>query len=256
MLTAKLSQIKCVSLEGLKQTAKITKAEDLVYIHENRLFIRLATNNSSLVALICEDNDLAPSPVPKNCGLGKTVGYPELVKLRNQTQASELEGDGCNLFGDEAPSSKKKPRVSKKAMKEMREKPEVLTLHLPEYGEIKCLRPIHSKDALFVEYDAQNLTRVFNFMRKAGFLDDGVYGPRDPSLPKGVWKRGEQYVVHFQKSSAESGFKKCESLEAVHAFMAQQQISAEDLVDEQPQEGEPEEAKVEALHAAEPVADA
>lgn len=252
MLQAKLSEIKCVSLEGLKQTAKITKADDLVYIGKD-LFIRLATNNSSLVALICEDNDLAPAPVPKNCGLSQTLGYHELIKLRNQTQAAELAGDGCNLFGDEAPASKKKPRVSQKAMKEMREKPEVLTVELPEYGEIKCLRPIHSKDALFVEYDAQNLTRVFNFLRQAGFDDElSSYGPRDPSLPKGVWKRGNCYLVLFKKAGVQAT-KTCDSLETVHAFIAQQQTSAEDLVPDE--EAEPREAEVDANFAAEPVAD-
>ena len=66
-------------------------------------FGRVIPNSHTLVGLICEENQHAPSLVPKHVSLTKALGYKALMKLRTTTQAQELSQDAdhdeCSLFG-------------------------------------------------------------------------------------------------------------------------------------------------------------
>ena len=99
-MAAVLSEIKCVNFGTLKSTWRVSKSEDVIAV-EGEEFGRVIPNSHTLVGLICEQNQHAPSPLPKNFSLTKAVDYQALIKLRNKNQAQELsqavDHDDCSL---------------------------------------------------------------------------------------------------------------------------------------------------------------
>ena len=81
--------VKCVNFGTLKSTWRVSKSQDVINV-EGDVFVRVIPSSTSLVGLICEENQHAPNPLPKNFSLTKAVGYQALIKLRNTTQAQEL----------------------------------------------------------------------------------------------------------------------------------------------------------------------
>ena len=111
-MAAVLSGIKCVNFGTLKSTWKVSKSEDVINL-ESEGFVRVIPNSHTLVGLICEGNQHASSPLPKNFSLTKAVGYQAMIKLRNRTQAEELTQDAdhnaCSLF--DTPAEVKRRRI-------------------------------------------------------------------------------------------------------------------------------------------------
>ena len=61
--------------------------------------------------------------------------------------------------------------------------------------------------------DAKNVERTITLLRSTGFVEN-IYQPRDKTLPKGIWRRREQYIL---KNTAGT-YVHCDSLpEAIAA---------------------------------------
>ena len=60
IMSATLFDIKCVQMDGLKTVAKFPVDDQVVC--DGSVFIRLNPRNTSLVALVCEDNDAPGIP--------------------------------------------------------------------------------------------------------------------------------------------------------------------------------------------------
>ena len=63
-MAAVLSEIKCVNFGNLKSTWKVSKSEDVINL-ESEVFVRVIPNSHTLVGLICEGNQHAPSPLQR-----------------------------------------------------------------------------------------------------------------------------------------------------------------------------------------------
>ena len=84
------------------------------------------------------------------------------------------------------------------------------------------LRPVHTNDALFVEYSKEAITAVINYMRDYGFEDTDQGSVKDSCLHKGIWKRVDHFVVQFKKADDTFGYKRCLTLEDCMTFQAEQ----------------------------------
>ena len=228
IMQAVLAEILCINVGGLKTTVRISKPED--FMHVNDITLVRICSKSSWVHLICEDNPKAPQPVPKNFSLTKSIGFKSLMKLRNSAQAadfaSEEKSSSCNLFGN-APASKKAKKLSRARINAMRQAHSLVSIQLDHYGSVQMLRPVHTNDALFVEYSPEAITAVINYMREKGFEDTDQGSVKDSSLPKGIWKRADHFVVQFKKADDTFGYKRCATLEDCIIFQAEQAEQAD-----------------------------
>ena len=100
--------VRVVSLDGLQAKWQIA-IEDQVVV-EDEIFVKLCTGNKQLCNLVWEDNHDAPTPERnKHTSLTTSIGWQQLIKLRNKKQAQQLSG--CSLF-ENTTKPKKKPRMS------------------------------------------------------------------------------------------------------------------------------------------------
>ena len=173
-MAAVLSEIKCVNCGTLKSTWRVTKSQDVINVAKE-VFVRVIPHSHTLVGLICEQNQHAPSPLPKNFSLTKAVGYQALIKLRNTTQAQELSQHAdqvdCSLFDTTAEGNqRKKPKLSRNAAEEARKRHQIMTIDVEGHGSVRVLRPLsQSADSLWVHYSSESLTKMIKSIR------DGVF---------------------------------------------------------------------------------
>ena len=228
-MAAVLSEVKSVNFGTLKSTWRVSKSQDVINV-ERDVFVRFIPTSTSLVGLICAQNQHAPSPLPKNFSLTKAVGYQAMIKLRNRTQAEELSQDvdhnACSLFDTPAEVKKrKKTMLSRNAAEEARKNHQIMTIDVG-YGSVRVLRPVLQSDSLFVHYSSESLTNMIKFIRDSGF-DHGLSWYQDQSLPKGTWRRGCTYCVSYQKEDGTIGYKKCGSIDEVNTFRAEHHAEAD-----------------------------
>ena len=228
-MAAVLCDLKCVKLPGLKSHAKFMNSVDVVEIEGEATYVRFGCQNSSLIALVCEANHLAPSPDMRRkskFSLSRSIGLAKLIELRNEAQAQALqEPIGCSLF-DPSPS-KKKPRISRtrSQINDMRKMHRSIDVDVPSHTStsgfktVKMLRPISSRDNVFVEYDPDSLACVLQFIRGAGFTDI----PERIALPAGIRLRRGKYVVVYFKKGGDKGYRLCDGLDDAKAFKAEQE---------------------------------
>ena len=223
-MAAVLSDIKLVSFGNLKSTWRVSKCEDVINV-EGDVFVRVIPSSTTLVSLMCEENQHAPSPLPKNFSLTKAVGYQALIKLRNTTQAQELSQHAdqvdCSLFDTTAEGNqRKKTKLSRNAAEDARKKHQIMTIDVEGYGSVMVLRPVLHSDSLFVHYKPESLTNMIKFIRDSGF-DHELSWSQDLSLPKGTWRRGSSYCVTYNKKDGTMGYKKCGTIDEVNIFRAE-----------------------------------
>ena len=83
-----LDDIKCVDVKGLTGMWKLE--EDDIENVDDHSFVMINPINTSLVRLVCVDNEFAPKPVPNNFSLTHSVGLAKLIELRNAQQLEEM----------------------------------------------------------------------------------------------------------------------------------------------------------------------
>ena len=94
------------------------------------------------------------------------------MKLREEAEerAATEEDSTCTLFEP----AKKKPKLSKGTVSEMRQNPKTIEIEI-EVGDekipIDVIRHVHRKDNLFVAYDATQLSAIIQFIRDHGLQD-------------------------------------------------------------------------------------
>ena len=190
-----------IKVDGYKGVWKVPP--DMIVTADDTTYLRLLPYSAPLVRMLCELSANAPIPMPKNFSLTSSCGYKALVRLRNDVQQRELADEQQpkvtrRLF-DVAPQAAKKRRVCRDAMKDMRQQPRTLAIDVPsgDVGDtvsVSVLRPVHPKDCLAVALDAQALSAVFAYICERDFEVTDYY-KQDKSLPKGIWKRHNGYLV-------------------------------------------------------------
>ena len=221
-MAASLSEIKCVNIDGLKATWRVPQ-KDIVDL-DGTIFIRINPQNAGLVALVSEANDAAPDPVPRQFSLTACSSLHALTKIRNDTQAKELNNSpaACNLFEPVAEAAAKRIKQSRKALPAMRTDLESISIDL-EAGEdepvhTKVLRPVHPTDGIFVEYEAETLSKTIKYIRRCSFTEEQTR--HDTTLPKGIWRRpGGVFLVSIVVDGTRK-FITTRSLEDAKAVLA------------------------------------
>ena len=95
----------------------------------------------------------------------------------------------------------KSKRKSKHQLAELREHRGVLKVALPsaiegaEVVEIEVVTPVYNSDDLRVKHDEDTIARVLKYIVDKGFDDDLRRPPRDPELPRHVYKRGNRLMA-------------------------------------------------------------
>ena len=206
-MSVTLSDIKCVQMQGMKTVAKFPMDEQVV-CSDGSVFIRLNPRNTSLVALVVEDNDAPgiPRPVPKNFSLTASDGIKLLRRMRNAAQAESLIEERpqatCTLFAS-SPEAQEKKRQRVMTRSEMAEKrkehvPIVISL---DGIHVRVLRPVQQDDVIHVEYEEESLAAVISCIRREGFNEENRR-TRDPTMPKGIQRRDEnRYQVAYKDSA-------------------------------------------------------
>ena len=130
----------------------------------------------------------------------------ELMIIRNDQQRKEFAKTACDLFPDAHKQQPKKHRLSAAKIKELRQQPAVLNVTVPGFGErqskdVRMLRPVNPRDDIAVPLDDDTLDHVFGFIRHDGISTESLakrpYKTSDGDVPKGIWRRGDAFVVHM-----------------------------------------------------------
>ena len=221
MMNVTLWSQKCVGVEGSKACWKICM-NDVVELGEET-YVRLNPNNRGLISLVDGESERKT--------LQGSLGLASLVRLRNESQVSELQREleaekpSCDLFA--APTPDAEPRAKRRstlvAMKARRLAPEALDVEVEleggEKASIRMLRPVHTKDNLFIKYDATNVANAIRLLRHEGF-EEGVGGYKRAALPPGIWQRGDKLAVPHGAKGAKR-IKLFKDLQQALAFQAQ-----------------------------------
>jgi len=214
-----LFDIKAVGIAGFEHDLRISRKQDVIECADG-IFVKLNPRSTSLIAVVLENNPLAPSPLPKNFSLTSSVGLCTLLKMRNDTPAdSPLKEKECSLFDGEALA--KQPRRSRGDTKIMRQTHVPITIHVEIDGiehDIITLRQVLDKDLLFVKYDEESMGAALKIIRDSGFKE-----PRQDLAvkEKRIYARSNgKYVVKFSKDDGTVGYKTCNSYEEAKLFKA------------------------------------
>lgn len=234
MIAASLMSYRVVGISGVAKKWSITAPTDVQEIGD-RAFVKLNTQNPSLWALVASNNpNVAGGASGQYRALSSSKGLTELIAMRNRIQSAALAPEQpqiCSLF--EAPKKKAKVAFARDKAAAKRTAPESLILPLEMGGvtyEVSVLRPVHPKDALFVEYSNESIAAVVQWLRTSGF-DDGLKRTRTLGLPKGIHKRvlgDKKYVVVYTKPDGSISRKLVRELDDALAFHADPTIKLDE----------------------------
>ena len=108
---------------------------------------------------------------------------------------SEAANPSCSLFDDgedEPEPAPKKLRGQKRGKTD-----EMITIRLSDNDaeyDLKLLSATHATSKLYVLLEEANLAYVLSALRNSE-VGESILGRRDGTLPKGVWRRGDRFVV-------------------------------------------------------------
>lgn len=194
-MSVTLIDTKSITVEGLKTVFKVPHSD--VCVVNGKAFICLVPYRSSLVSLILEDNEMAPTVRDKDFSLTRSTGLLRIKEARNHAQALELGPvEGSNLFELPIPKKSKKAVTPMQEMEKQYEDRVPITITLlwdAAEKDVVLLRPVQARDSLWVEYNADSIAWVIKMLREGGFEEEPFTQRKAkdlPILPKGV--------VHFR----------------------------------------------------------
>jgi hypothetical protein len=230
-MSATLTDIKCVTIAGIKATWKIPKADQEQA--EDITYVKLCGKSSSLRSMV------VPKDVPANVTLAQNLGYQAMQKLRNDVQIRELSTDldnPCNLFGGSSTDAPVQAEIPKSSRK--RQSCGKFSAHGKDDGNahvaidivvndvaqtVNVLRCREARDALYIEYDAETCSTVIAYLRERGF-GNSVYTVRDATMPKGIYRRRAKFIA--KGSSGKSKMFAC--VEDAQSFLSNEPTVADD----------------------------
>ena len=118
----------------------------------------------------------------------------------------------------------KNPRLTRIEIQAQRDAHIPISIDVPQDGKktVQVLRPVHPKDALYVEYVAGSLGVVLNYLRVNGFTDQQRNLKHDGKM--GIQKRCAGYIVVTKSEDGKNHFKSVKSMK--EALQAQTDVDA------------------------------
>ena len=194
-------------------------------------FVKVTSWDPAFVRMMCED--VGDWKRRNNKTLSSCEGLKQIIAIRNQQHLNGPSGSsgGCSLFPDASPSTTgtcvhKKHKRTVTRIKELRLNPDVKPVTVPGYDDVppmdvRMVCAVCKSDDLIVVLDATALEHVFGFMRHAGVGDEAcqtrAYKP-DADIPKGVYRRGEAFVVHVAETSDAKRFRRAKTIQEAIAI--------------------------------------
>ena len=231
-MSATLTDIKCVTIAGIKATWKIPKTDQVQA--DDITYVKLCGKSSSLRSMV------VPKDVPANVTLAQNLGYQAMQKLRNDVQIRELSTDvdnPCSLFGGsstdapvqaEIPKSSRKRQCGGKLSSQLRKDDDnahvTIDIVVNDVAQtVNVLRCREARDALYIAYDADTVSTVIAYLRERGF-GNSVYTVRDVTMPKGIYRRRAKFIA--KGSSGKSKMFAC--VEDAQSFLSNEPTVADD----------------------------
>ena len=189
---------------------------------DGKKFVRMDRLNTSLKKLVYEDN--MPCPRPCNLGITNASAYKKLYALRADHQIDDDKQE-CNLFADDdddddddAPPEEGRPSKRRRVSKTHKEE-QLIEVTLEDNDEtyvVKILSSTSAKRKLYVLLEDSNLEKVIAAFRNSDCAVISFYQQRDTTLPKGIWRRGDGFVIR----TSSGGYVGCADLESAIAALA------------------------------------
>ena len=141
--------------------------------------------------------------VPKNASLASTPGWLNMIKIRNEAQRKSLDVGDTNtdtkgleaLFGKNEEKTTPQKRLSKGAMRQMRDSPKVLVLSVPGTQgdaamDIPTVRPVHPCEGLCVRFTPEIIEHLVSVLKDGLHVDEltckRAYTKSSAHDPKGI----------------------------------------------------------------------
>ena len=216
-MEAQLSDIKMVKLDGVENAAwKIMPVDQKTVNGE--LYVRIQVKSQSLMHLV------KPHASSKAwLSMSTSKGLKALIASRNNVQQSYAHDQAgqapAALMDDEGKSNQKAPRRSRYEIESAYKESESMNLDV-EGQQIKVLKSVNPKDALYVLYNADDLGVVLNFLRDQGFDDSLCTSRIQHDGDQGIQKRGNGFTVlnkYTGKRSYAKSFEEALSMQQRHA---------------------------------------
>ena len=194
-------------------------------------FVKITAWDPAFVRMMCEG--FGEWKRRSNKTLSSCEGLKQIIAIRNQQDFNGPSGSsgGSSLFPDASPSTTgtcvhKRHKRSAEKIKELRLNPDVMPVTVPGYDDVppmdvRMVRAVCTSDELIVVLDATALEHVFEFMRHAGVSDEAcqtrAYKP-DVDIPKGVYRRGDTFVVNVAETSDAKRFRRAKTMQEAIAI--------------------------------------
>jgi hypothetical protein len=234
-MQAELMDTRCVTLPGGKKSWKIIKPQDTV-VTDQQVFVRMALKDTSLSQLVFEKLEGVPREF---ANLACSRGLADLIQLRNAAQARLLEpaAAGARLLFDQVGPQPKMRRQSRHAIKMARcEARDSVSIEFnigDQLCQVEVLKPVHPNDNLFVEYEPTALWQVLTYIRNSGFSDEVRKFSKRESLPKGVFRRGDAFLVRSKRADGKHRYTTCKDLETAMLELEKIQSGTADADDDE-----------------------
>ena len=234
---------KIVVVPGIKSKLRFSQDQVVIVGDEETEFVKLTPSSSSLVTVVCDNNDNVPRPVPKNFTLGSCREWTELINMRNAAQARELNAGlnvhRCAMFAKPLESVVTSnsmpvlPRAGSKRRKIIDSNRTVLrgdvaiTIQVSIGGfayDITLMRPVNATDALCVELSPDSIAVLIAYLRASSFDGESIIGnlnrPKDVELPAGIQHKGNFFLARYMGRDDKVHLKKCLDIESALVFNA------------------------------------
>merc|ERR1712151_570072 len=126
----------------------------------------------------------------------------ELRMIRNATQARQLSAPASKLFAADSVTPRKARRMSRGQLNTLRMISSSIEIEVPLCECTHCiqvLKPVSAKDALYVEFEANTMAIVIQFLRESGFEPDNATRKIKYHGEKGIHRRKDgRFLVQKQ----------------------------------------------------------
>lgn len=218
-----IQQVWSISTHDGKKTWHVPANQCLEV--NGKTFVKLPRSNCQFAPLVFHGCTDLPCP-KKELSLTASVGYDELLKLRNTMQASELQTDAVNaapeifkalLKGSGKQQKQKDKKRSQQELKELRLCPDTVSITINDWS-FDVLKPVCATDELAVEMDPDTISKIIKYLQQKGFSSVLQHSHKKrhnmpDDTPKGIHDRGQQGYVVTLPSGQDQKYKRVKTYE-------------------------------------------
>ena len=190
--------------------------------------LRMAGLTRAFPGLVCDNMQRMGMIRLNEFTLRMSKGYAEIQRIRNEQETEHVRqqaADALPAWQRAHAKAEMSKRRSRQQLEERLDNRECRTITVAEGEEkefnVELFRPLRFDEDLTVRLDAELLQNLISYIVERGFDSELRRPARDPSLPPGVYKRGDAYLVSCPVSDGDNAKAKrrlltIRSLDDVH----------------------------------------